>query len=136
MFTGFKKACHKSYKFDSKTEKDFAIILEGDDSVEKWLRPAPNQFNITWDNNKKNYEPDFVVETNDKIYLVETKKEKDISTEEVQSKAKVALEYCKNATEYTMKNGGKSWTYVLLPHDSVKLNMSFDYLMKQYQYGA
>lgn len=136
MFTGFKKACHKSYKFDSKTEKDFAIILEGDDSVEKWLRPAPNQFNITWDNNKKNYEPDFVVETNDKIYLVETKKEKDIPTDEVQSKAKAALEYCKNATDYTMQNGGKPWIYVLLPHDSVKLNMSFDYLMKQYQYGA
>lgn len=135
MFTGFKKACHKSYKFDSKTEKDFAIILEGDDSVKKWLRPAPNQFNITWDNNKKNYEPDFVVETNDKIYLVETKKEKDIPTEEVQSKAKAALEYCKNATDYTMQNGGKPWIYVLLPHDSVKLNMSFDYLMKQYQYG-
>ena len=135
MFTGFKKACHKSYKFDSKTEKDFAIILEGDDSVEKWLRPAPNQFNITWDNNKKNYEPDFVVETKDKIYLVETKKEKDIPTEEVQSKAKAALEYCKNATDYTMQNGGKPWIYALLPYDSVKLNMSFDYLMKQYQYG-
>lgn len=136
MFTGFKKACHKSYKFDSKTEKDFAIILEGDDSVEKWLRPAPNQFNITWDNNKKNYEPDFVVESKDKIYLVETKKEKDIPTEEVQSKAKAALEYCKNATDYTMQNGGKPWIYVLLPHDSVKLNMSFDYLMKQYQYES
>lgn len=136
MFTGFKKACHKTYKFDSKTEKDFAIILENDDSVEKWLRPAPNQFNITWDNNKRNYEPDFVVETKDNIYLVETKKEKDIPTEEVQSKAKAALEYCKNATEYTMKNAGKPWIYVLLPHDSVKLNMAFDYLMKQYQYGA
>lgn len=47
MFTGFKKACHKSYKFDSKTEKDFAIILEDDSQVEKWLRPASNQFRIT-----------------------------------------------------------------------------------------
>ena len=134
MFTGFKKACHKSYKFDSKTEKDFAIILEGDVSVEKWLRPAPNQFNITWNNNKKNYEPDFVVETKDKIYLVETKKEKDIPTEEVQQKAKAALEYCKNATDFTVQNGGKPWIYVLLPHDSVKLNMSFDYFVKLYEY--
>ena len=134
MFTGFKKACHKTYKFDSKTEKDFAIILENDDSVEKWLRPAPNQFNITWDNNKRNYEPDFVVETKDNIYLVETKKEKDIPTEEVQSKAKAALLYCKNATEYTMKNGGKPWTYVLLPHDSVKYNMTLKRLVNEYKY--
>ena len=134
MFTGFKKACHKSYKFDSKTEKDFAIILEGDNSVQKWLRPAPSQFNITWDNNKRNYEPDFVVETSGTIYLIETKKENDISTEEVQAKAKAALLYCQNATEYTTANSGKPWKYILLPHDSVKLNMSLDYLVKQYEY--
>ena len=134
MFTGFKKACHKTYKFDSKTEKDFAIILERDDSVEKWLRPAPNQFNITWDNNKRNYEPDFVVETKDTIYLIETKKENDISTEEVQSKAKAALLYCKNATEYTTANGGKPWKYVLLSHNSVKLNMDLEHLVKEYEY--
>ena len=134
MFTGFKKACHKTYKFDSKTEKDFAIILERDDSVEKWLRPAQNQFNITWDNNKRNYEPDFVVETKDTIYLIETKKENDISTEEVQSKAKAALLYCKNATEYTTANGGKHWKYVLLSHNSVKLNMDLEHLVKEYEY--
>lgn len=134
MFTGFKKACHKTYKFDSKTEKDFAIILERDDSVEKWLRPAPNQFNITWDNNKRNYEPDFVVETKDTIYLIETKKENDISTEEVQSKAKAALLYCKNATEYTTANDGKPWKYVLLSHNSVKLNMDLEHLVKEYEY--
>lgn len=134
MFTGFKKACHKTYKFDSKTEKDFTIILERDDSVEKWLRPAPNQFNITWDNNKRNYEPDFVVESKDTIYLIETKKENDISTEEVQSKAKAALLYCKNATEYTTANGGKPWKYVLLSHNSVKLNMDLEHLVKEYEY--
>ena len=134
MFTGFKKACHKTYKFDSKTEKDFAIILERDDSVEKWLCPAQNQFNITWDNNKRNYEPDFVVESKDTIYLIETKKENDISTEEVQSKAKAALLYCKNATEYTTANGGKPWKYVLLSHNSVKLNMDLEHLVKEYEY--
>lgn len=134
LFTGFKKACHDAYKFDSKTEKDFAIILEGDNAVQKWLRPAHSQFNITWDNNKKNYEPDFVAETDNIIYLIETKKEKDIPTDEVQAKAQAALLYCRQATEYTLQHGGKPWKYVLLPHDSVKLNMTFDYLVKLYEY--
>ncbi|MGL5149635.1 MAG: DEAD/DEAH box helicase, partial [Clostridium sp.] len=40
VFAGFKKACHNMYKFDSKTEKDFSIILEDDKNVIKWLRPA------------------------------------------------------------------------------------------------
>lgn len=136
LFTGFKKACHDAYKFDSKTEKDFAIILEGDNAVQKWLRPAHSQFNITWDNNKKNYEPDFVAETDNIIYLIETKKEKDIPTDEVQAKAQAALLYCRQATEYTLQHGGKPWKYVLLPHDSVKLNMTFDYLVKLYEYHA
>ena len=134
IFTGFKKACHGEYTFDSKTEKDFAIILEDDSNVIKWLRPAPSQFNITWDNNKRNYEPDFVVETANTIYLVETKKESDISTEEVQQKAKAALEYCHNATEFTTKNNGKPWKYLLLPHNSVSISYDFNYYTKQYEY--
>ena len=134
IFTGFKKSYHPKYKFDSKTEKDFSIILEDDNSVIKWLRPAPNQFNITYNNNKQNYEPDFVVETTNTIYLVETKKEKDIPTEEVQEKARAALKYCQTATEYTTKNGGKPWKYILLPHDSVKYNMEFKYLVNTYEY--
>ena len=134
IFTGFKKSYHPKYKFDSKTEKDFSIILEDDNSVIKWLRPAPNQFNITYNNNKQNYEPDFVVETTNTIYLVETKKEKDIPTEEVQEKARAALKYCQTATEYTTKNGGKPWKYVLLPHDCIKYNMTFDYLVDEYEF--
>lgn len=46
VFSGFRKACHTLYKFDSKTEKDFAVILEQDRAVLKWLRPASNQFPI------------------------------------------------------------------------------------------
>lgn len=134
VFTGFKKSYHPKYKFDSKTEKDFSIILEDDNSVIKWIRPTSNQFNITYDNNKRNYEPDFVVETADTIYLVETKKETDIPTEEVQEKARAALKYCQTATEYTTNNGGKPWKYILLPHDSVKYNMEFKYLVNTYEY--
>ena len=105
-----------------------------DNSVIKWIRPTSNQFNITYDNNKRNYEPDFVVETADTIYLVETKKETDIPTEEVQEKARAALKYCQTATEYTTNNGGKPWKYILLPHDSVKYNMEFKYLVNTYEY--
>ncbi len=68
------KACHFEYKFDSKTEQDLALpVLEHDAKVIKWLRPAPNQFRIYWDNNSKRYEPDFVVETDTHIYLIESK---------------------------------------------------------------
>lgn len=125
IFTGFKKSCHSEYKFDSKTEKDFAIILENDNAVQKWLRPAKEQFHIYWKHNSKRYEPDFIVETADGLYMVETKKEADVDTDDVQEKKNAALVYCKHATDFTTANGGKPWHYLLIPHDVVKPNMTF-----------
>lgn len=137
IFSGFTKACHTYYKFDSKTEKDFSIILEQDKTtVIRWLRPAQNQFNIYWHNNEKKYHPDFVVEAKEAIYMVETKKEGDIETSEVQEKAKAALWYCQHASEFTTQNDGKPWKYILIPHDKVQSNMSFLHLMKQYEYSG
>ena len=129
IFTGFMKSYYTEYKFDSQTELDFANVLESDSNVLKWLRPASNQFNIYWSNGAKRYEPDFIVETADYIYMVETKAKKDLTTEEVQAKKKAAEEYCKNATEYALTTGGKPWKYHLLRHDMVDKSKSFDYLM-------
>lgn len=133
VFCGFKKACHQLYKFDSKTEKDFAAILEDDKAVLKWLRPAAKQFSIWWRHNSRQYQPDFVVETTAGIYMVETKKESDIDTTDVQEKSQAAMYYCKNATQYTTEHGGKPWRYVLIPHNTVMANMSFDNLVRHYE---
>ncbi len=133
VFTGFSKAYHTMCKVDSKTEKDFAIILEDDkDNVLKWLRPAQGQFHIYYQHNSRQYNPDFIVETNSEIFMIETKKADDVDSSEVQDKARSAIEYCRNATEYTSQNGGKPWKYVLIPHNAVQLNMSFDFLVREY----
>ncbi|HHT9146110.1 MAG TPA: DEAD/DEAH box helicase [Candidatus Wunengus sp. YC61] len=133
VFSSFRKAYHNLYKFDSKTEKDFVVILEQDRAVLKWLRPASNQFHIYWKHNSRQYNPDFVVETKDAIYLIETKKEMDIESADVQEKAQAALEYCKHATDFTIPNGGKPWKYVLIPHNAVMVNMSFETLARSYE---
>lgn len=132
VFSGFKKACHNLYKFDSKTEKDFAIILEQDSKALKWLRPASNQFRIYWDHNSKQYEPDFIVETNDCIYMVETKKADDIKTDEVQDKKRAALQYCNYASKYALENDGKEWKYMIIPHGEVQFNRDLSYFVGRY----
>lgn len=133
VFSGFRKACHSLYKFANKTEKDFAIILEQDSAVLKWLRPAQSQFQIYWKHNSRQYHPDFVAETKEAIYLVETKKEGDIESSEVQEKAQAALQYCQHASEFNAQHGGKPWKYVLIPHNAVMANMGFNTLMKTYE---
>lgn len=128
VFTGFTKSYYVECKFDSKTEQDFSNVLEDDPEVLKWLRPASNQFNIYWSNGSKKYEPDFVVETADAIYMVETKAKKNMQDADVLGKKKAAEEYCKNASEFTKAVGGKPWKYVLLAHDTVDRAASFKYL--------
>ncbi len=133
VFGGFVKAYHKIYKFDSKTEKDFAAILEQDVDCIKWLKPALSQFNIYYGRPSKSYNPDFIVETPTYIAMIETKKKDDVESEQVQSKAKSALNYCVNATIYNKQFNAKQWRYILIPHDAVQLNMSLMYLFSKYE---
>mgnify|MGYP003303162315 FL=1 len=129
IFTGYLKSYYAEYKFDSKTEHDFSFVLENDKEVLRWLRPAREQFSIYWSNGSKRYEPDFIVETADTIYMVETKAAVNISNEEVQQKKQAAEEYCRHASEFTAENGGKPWRYILLPHDIIDRTASFEYLI-------
>ncbi len=136
VFTGFLKACHNRYRFDSKTEKDFAAILEADPACLKWLKPALGQFNINYGRPSRNYTPDFIVEMPDSILMVETKKADDVDDKDVLSKARAALLYCRQASQYNETVGGKPWHYLLVPHDQVKANMSLGFLVKMFEKGA
>lgn len=137
IFKGFKKACHTLYKFDSNTERIFAIVLENDGAVLKWMRPSAKQFNIYYGpGGISRYEPDFIVETSDVIYMVETKASDDVKKAlqnkscDVWEKAIAGQEYCRAVTEWNAKNGGKPWKYALISHDEVRLQSSFMYLVK------
>ena len=129
VFRGFEKACHFEYKFDSKAEQDLSFVLENDKSVIKWLRPAPNQFRIYWDNNSKRYEPDFIVETDKVIYMLEVKRSDQTEEETVLAKKAAADRYCKHASDFTAENEGKEWKYIILPHNKVDRTFGLDYLL-------
>lgn len=132
VFRGFEKACHFEYKFDSKAEQDLAFVLESDKIVLKWLRPAPNQFRIYWNNNSKRYEPDFIVETESTIYMLEVKRSDQTEEETVLAKKAAAERFCKYASEYTAVHKGKDWKYLLLPHNEVTRTVSLGYLASRF----
>ena len=130
VFKGFKKACHTLYKFDSDTERRFAIVLENDPAVQKWMRPSPKQFNIYYGSGGiSRYEPDFIVETEQGIFMVETKASNELNNQSVLEKAHAALVYCRAVSAWNSEHDGKPWDYALISHDDVRLNSSFDYLI-------
>ncbi|MEE3451263.1 MAG: DEAD/DEAH box helicase family protein [Acutalibacteraceae bacterium] len=131
-FTDIKKGVFSKAKFDSaEGELLFARIIERDDDVINWLRPAPREFNITY-NHGRNYEPDFVVEAEDTIYLVEVKAKKDIDNPDVVAKKKRGIQYCETVTHWSDANGYKPWKYLFIPADEIYQNTTFGMLTKRY----
>ncbi|KTT29578.1 type III restriction enzyme, res subunit [Pseudomonas oryzihabitans] len=119
LFGGFSRCLYPYQKFDSDTERRFAVILERD--ALKWFKPAKGQFQIFYKlgAEQPEYVPDFVVETDTCIFLAETKAAIDLETQEVQAKAAAAAQWAKHASDYAQGIDGKPWKYLLIPHSEV-----------------
>jgi type III restriction enzyme len=123
LFGGFTRCLYPLQKFDSDTERRFAVILERDAS--KWFKPAKGQFQIYYKlgTEQPEYIPDFVAETDSTIFMVETKARADITTQEVKAKAAAAARWCRHASDHAATVGTKPWRYLLVPHDEITESM-------------
>ncbi|MEO7068491.1 MAG: DEAD/DEAH box helicase family protein [Rhodanobacter sp.] len=119
LFGGFARCLYPLQKFDSDTERRFAVILERD--ALKWFKPAKHQFQIYYKLgiDQPEYVPDFVAEMKDAVFMIETKARGDMDSTEVLAKAEAATRWCQHATEYATQVGRKPWRYLLIPHDDV-----------------
>ena len=70
------------------------------------------------------YQPDFVAEAEGVIYMLEAKARNDMDGTEVLAKKDVAVQWCKQASDYAQTYGGKPWKYLLIPHDAIAENMT------------
>lgn len=132
LFTDIRKGVFNSAKFDSLPELLLARVLETDHDVQNWLRPAPHEFNITY-NHGHNYEPDFVVETKDVIYLVEVKGEDKLNDPDVIAKKKRSIQFCEVASRWGKANGYKEWRYLFIPSKQIMPSSSFMQLAQRFE---
>lgn len=133
LFTGIRKGVFSTAKFDSKEgELTLARVLESDPDVVNWLRPHPQEFNITY-NHGHIYEPDFVVETENIIYLVEVKGEDKLNDPDVLAKKERGIQYCAVASRWGKANGYKEWRYLFIPAGQIQPNSSFKQLAERFE---
>jgi type III restriction enzyme len=128
LFGGFSKCLYPAQKFDSDSERRFAIILEDDPSVLKWLKPPKEVLRIYY-HQEEVYQPDFVVEAENARYLCEPKRASEITDEMVQLKAKAAALWCQHASIVS----DKPWHYVLIPHDAIEHSTTFKSLIHRFR---
>jgi len=132
LFGGFSRCLYPVQKFDSDAERKLAGILDRD--AVKWFRPARGQFQIFYrvGADHLEYQPDFVAETQDAVYMLECKAGRQLVDPVVLAKKEVAVTWCRNASAYAATQGGKPWRYVLIPHDAIADNMTLVGLATQY----
>ena len=131
-FCGFGRCLYTLQKFDSDTERRLAVILDRD--ALKWFRPSSKDIAISYrlGQDVRGYEPDFIAEDTDGCYVLETKAKDELSDPAVLAKQAAAVEWCKHATEFGAKHGGKAWQYALIPHDMVAENMTLKGLVGRF----
>jgi type III restriction enzyme len=118
VFGGFRKCCYPLQKFDSEPERRIAALIDADARVEKWIKPGRNQFRIDYRSGEA-YEPDFVVETADRMLVCEVKARGELDDADVRAKATAAAKWCRTATTHAPANPAKPWTYLLIPDDQI-----------------
>lgn len=134
LFGGFTRCLYPAQKFDSDTERVLALIL--DRHAEKWFKPSRGQFQLfyKWGTDHHEYQPDFVAETKDTIYMLESKARNEMEDDKVKTKKEAATLWCRRATDHCSKNGGKPWKYLLIPHDAIAENMTLSGLASQFDH--
>jgi len=132
VYGGFTKCAYPVQKFHSDTERVLAGVLERD--ARRWFRPVAGQFNIYYRSgaNQPEYVPDFVAATDNHNLILESKAAKDIESADVKAKTDAAVTWCKNASEYSLAQGGKPWKYLLVPHDAVAHNATIPVLIGRF----
>ena len=141
VYGGFQRCAFAFQKFHSDTERVLATVLERE--AHRWFRPVAGQFNIYYRSgvNQPEYIPDFVVSLDDITLMIETKKAREVAEAqeaetEVKAKADQAVIWCKNASDYAAKVGGKRWAYLLIPHDAVAPNVTLSALRGRFELMA
>jgi len=135
FFGGFEKCLYPIQKFDTDSERRFAVILENDEDVIMWLKPAKGYFKIRY-GSYESYEPDFVVETKTGKYVCEPKRANEMTDPEVIAKANAAAVWCTYATNHGTVTDGKPWMYLLIPHDQIVESKTLAGLVAGHTYSA
>lgn len=129
VFNGFSKCLYPYQKFDSHDELMFAQLIEREDDHNlKWFKPWRRQFHIEYEKGH-HYEPDFVIESKAIKIIAEVKARHEIDDAKVQGKAKAAKNWVDHANQHAEQNGGKTWTYVIVPTDRIGQNINLAGIM-------
>jgi type III restriction enzyme len=105
LFGGFEQSLYPFEKFQSDPERRLAVILEREKM--KWFRPRKGQFLMfyRWEGGQPEYQPDFVAESPNSVFMLEVKRADQMKDDEVLTKRDAGVKWCALATDNARANG-------------------------------
>lgn len=126
LFEGYRKSYYPVNSFDSDDERRFAVVLEDDEDVVRFIKPPLNQLGLFYRAGKQ-YNPDFLVETKNCKYMVEVKATNQVNNEDVQEKARAGVKWCECASK--VDADGKEWKYRLVSGEDIIIGNTLKYIL-------
>ena len=128
IFGWFTKTADDFVKFDSDAERRLSVILEQDEKVIK--RVKPKEWTITIDyyfeNKRYEYRPDFIVETENNVYILEPKASNEVADPKVLAKKQYTEEWIQAVNTHA---NSKKRSYCLIADSNIKETYAFDYVV-------
>lgn len=110
-YEGWRRSMYVQAWFDSSTERKLALILDDADEIAFWVRLNPGDLPILWQNDGREYNPDFIAaEVEGTHWLVEAKMDKELESWDVKEKESAAQRWA----SYVSVNTDTQWRYLLV----------------------
>jgi type III restriction enzyme len=115
-YTGWQRSLYEQVWFDSSTERDLANVLDDTPNVNVWARLHIRDLEIRWDGGS--YNPDFIAAQNGTRWVIETKADRDLASEDVRAKRKAAQRWANHVSDD--ERVGERWNYLLVGESDLR----------------
>lgn len=109
-YTGWQRSMYQQVWFDSATERQMANLIDDTSGIDVWARLHINDLPIRWDGGS--YNPDFLVAAHADRWVIETKADRDLQTENVKGKREAAQRWANHVT--ADERVADRWHYLLV----------------------
>jgi type III restriction enzyme len=109
-YTGWHRSLYEQVWFDSATEREMANLIDDTGGIDVWARLHLRDLEIRYGGGV--YNPDFIAAADRHRWVIETKADRDLQTENVQAKRQAAQRWANHVS--ADERVPEEWSYVLV----------------------
>jgi type III restriction enzyme len=109
-YTGWQRSMYEQVWFDSATERELANLIDDADQVQVWARLHIKDLEIRYEGGT--YNPDFLAAGDGQRWVIETKADRELQTQNVQAKREAAQRWANHVS--ADERVTERWNYMLI----------------------